>query len=140
MRRATEAHIATLSHALADSSADCCGMRGLWRCDPCERLDPVFDQIAMRARLPASGAWPLLVAKMDVHTNDPPEDLPYSHLPCLKAIGVDGSVEDVPHHVYAEEAHAFARLLRFVDELSREGAVSTCPATSAQRSRARWIV
>ena len=83
----------------------------------------------------APGRGRLLVAKMDMHTNDPPSGLDVQRLPCLKLLmpsaeAADGvQVLDVPSELYAAQETTVGNL---VDWLSSPGraATATCPAAT----------
>lgn len=119
------------------SSDACCGVRGLWRCDPCEQLHPVYDELARRFHADEGGGGvetddaeesgrrsTVLVAKMDMRSNDPPRAIRPARLPYLIVV-YPTHLEHVPESLYADEEHTFRRLSEYLEGLPRTAA---CPA------------
>lgn len=113
------------------SSDMCCSGR-TWRCDPCETLSPAIEELADAFNHPSKSggaATNVVVAKLDVHTNDVPAEMHVSSLPCLKLVIHGGEVHDVPSELYADEQHAVRRLTSFLRFLGPDP--FSCPRRSA---------
>jgi len=76
----------------------------------------VYSQLARRIHARMAGLDDSArVAKMDVRSNDLPDDVIVERLPCLKLFTASGGVIDVPHELYREEEQALQQLEGYLD-------------------------